>query len=240
MAKRLAGRFGYLGENPFRVTFHWDRLDQPLRWRNPRLIFCGSMGDLFHKDVPYEFFAQIMEIVVRRPDHTFLFLTKRVKRMCQYIEFGKNEKFPEAWPPKNAWFGITVEDQTAADERIPYFLGGSMINRFISVEPMLSHISLTRIPLIPGYQANINALGGFLYTDQEGIHEPNFPDIRWVIAGGETGSGARPLAGEWVTDIRDSCIENETPFFFKQWGGKLKCHLIGGKEYREYPKGMKG
>lgn len=85
MANRLAGRYGYPGDEPFRVTLHPDRLDAPLHWRKPRRVFVDSMGDLFHEDVPDEFIAAVFGVMAACPQHTFMVLTKRAERMAEWF-----------------------------------------------------------------------------------------------------------------------------------------------------------
>ena len=91
MAKRLAGRYGYPKDEPFGVTFHPDRLEQPMRWRKPRRIFVCSMSDLFHKDVPFKYIADVFQCIADCSQHIFLILTKRPERMKLF--------FDEWWNP---------------------------------------------------------------------------------------------------------------------------------------------
>ena len=81
MSKRLAGRNGYPKDNPFAVTLHPERLEEPLHWKKPQRIFLCSMGDWMHKDVPNEFIDKILDTITACPQHTFLTLTKRPKTL---------------------------------------------------------------------------------------------------------------------------------------------------------------
>ena len=91
MAKRLAGRCGYPADDPFRVTVHPIRLEEPLLMRKPQTIFVCSMGDLFHEDVPIEFVDQVFAVMALTPHLTYQVLTKRPGRMLQYINaYGAN------------------------------------------------------------------------------------------------------------------------------------------------------
>lgn len=190
MAQRLKGRYGYPKDNPFKITFHPDRLDQPLRWKKPRRIFVVSMGDLFHEDVTDKqidgIFERMTHPMMGMDHHTYLILTKRPERILA----GHQEHFAE-WP--NIWLGVTCENQQAADERIPILLQIPAAVRFVSCEPMLSEIDFSHLP-------------------ESGA------ELDWVICGGESGPGARPMHPDWARSIRDYCQAAGVPFFFKQWG----------------------
>ena len=205
MAMRLAGRFGYPADDPFRVTFHPDRLDQPIKWKKPRRVFVCSMGDLFHEDVQPEWIARVWDVMFDCPQHTFLVLTKRPERMRLFAEWfdrvqGRRFVYP------NVWLGVTVENQWAADERIPILLDAPAAHRFVSCEPLLGRVDLGRY------------VGWF--GEQSGID--------WVIAGGESGPGARPSNPDWFRSLRDQCQVVATPFYLKDNPG-----TIDGVEYRE-------
>jgi len=220
MAKRLAGRHGY-PESPheFDVTLHPDKLDQPLHWRKPRTVFVCSMSDLFHPDVSDERRAKMLAMPLLCPQHTFMFLTKRPQRMAdllnnkhflRYIEvvYTINVRRldlglpiePPKWPPKNAWGLVTVENQDRADKRIPWLLKTPFAVRGVSVEPMLGSVDIEH-----WLGDNFSSLyGGFA------------PGLSWIIAGAETGPGARPMDLAWARDLRDQCKEAGVPYFFKR------------------------
>ncbi|MDI9379758.1 MAG: phage Gp37/Gp68 family protein [Verrucomicrobiota bacterium] len=204
MATRLAGRYGYSADQPFRVTLRGSKLEQPFHWREPRMVFVCSMGDLFHDDVPDGFIDRVFGVIRKCPQHTFQILTKRPHGMCEYALSLSYRR-----PPSNVWLGTSVENQDAADSRIHHLLNTPAAVRFLSLEPLLG-------PL-PG-------------LNLEGIH--------WVIVGGESGPGARPMHPEWARDIRDQCVAAGVPFFFKQWGGvnkKRAGRLLDGREWNEMP-----
>ena len=108
LAKRLAGRHGYPKDEPFRVTFHSERLYQPLEWKKPLMIFLCSMSDFFHRDISDDYILQILDIIKRCPHHTFQILTKRSHRMVQISNKIKR------WP-SNVWIGVTVEAKKYKD-----------------------------------------------------------------------------------------------------------------------------
>ena len=217
MASRLRGRFGYPEDDPFKVTFHPDKIEQPLHWKKPRMIFVCSMGDLFHKDVLGPTIHQLIKLMkwdYKR--HTFLILTKRPERMRR-IWMNIDGTLPE-----NIWLGVTVENQQRADERIPILLQIPAAKRFVSIEPMLGPVDLQKIgPLLQAFNWKI-AKGG----------------LDWIICGGESGPGVRPMHPDWPRSIRDQCQAADVPFFFKQWGGvnkKTAGRLLDGQEWSEYP-----
>lgn len=178
MANRLRGRCGYPADEPFKVTLHKDRLEEPLRLKKPRRVFVCSMGDLFHEDVPFEFIASVFGVMANSSQNTYMVLTKRPQRMKEFFdwlylsaasyyardhrtvpydddrinvfimkiasEYGINLDFMRKWPLFNVWLGVTAENQARADERIPILLQIPAAVRFVSCEPLLSAIDLTK------------------------------------------------------------------------------------------------
>jgi len=116
------------------------------------------------------------------------------------------------WVLPNVWLGTSVEDQTRADERIPHLLATPAAVRFLSCEPLLGPVDLEFIEYYPGFYLN-----AFTGRDPEG-HCPDTPGLNWVIVGGESGPGARPMHPDWARQLRDQCAAAVVPFFFKQWG----------------------
>ena len=230
MSNRLKGRCGYDAENPFKITQHPDKMDQPLRWRKPRMIFVCSMGDLFHEDVPDEWILRVFNTIRKcspgvgdYPVHTFLILTKRPERMRNVImrmRFNRDKNpmmyldkegdltgYPIGQRIKNVWLGVTAENQARADERIPILLQIPAAVRFVSVEPMLGEVDMT-----------------FDVGTGEGHRDSFFNyGLSWAIVGGETGPGARPIHPAWVRSLRDQCQAAGVPFFFKSWGDWREC-----------------
>jgi len=197
-AKKLSRRFphDYAEGQPLpfsKVALHPDRLDIPLHWRKPRMVFVPSMGDLWHDDVPDEFIDRVFAVMAlagcerqrckggsrckhdeyessgcwmqdegfEQPAHTFQILTKRPERMRDYLrrrsewnqeiydaagDFGFTEMADSigllGWPLPNVWLGVSVENQKAADERIPLLLDTPAAVRFVSAEPLLGPLEL--------------------------------------------------------------------------------------------------
>ena len=262
MSKRLAGRCGYPFENPFKVTLHPDKLEQPLRWKKPRKIFVCSMGDLFHPDVSGDFLYEIWGIMAQCPQHIFMVLTKRPEIMRLWYDdiFIRLNPLYRKNPLPNIWLGVTAENQARADERIPILLRVPAAVRFVSVEPMLGPIELEH------YFPEYDYLPTCKYFRIAYGLDSNKPvivrsGIDWVICGGETGPGARPMHPDWVRSLRDQCVTAGVPFFFKSWGdwypdGKGLYHapsaifgdtvvhklgkkaagrLLDGREWSQYP-----
>lgn len=236
---RMAGRKFQNGKIPLQL--HPDRLDKPLRWRKPRRVFVNSLSDLFHPDVPDDFIDRVFAVMAIAERHTFQILTKRPGRMWEYLASERKngpacevaaqsrvarhaeeiaasrgedvsspwwDLFLEQWPPPNVWLGTSVENQQTADERIPLLLQCPAALLFLSGEPLLGAIDLKLVDP---------------YPHREGWPLEKTRAIGWVIAGGESGPGARPCHPDDVRSLRDQCVEagDGVPFFFKQWGEYL-------------------
>lgn len=221
---RLRGRCGYPKKEPFKPgTYHPNRMGQPLSWQKPCDIFVCSMGDLFHKEVCPEDIDRVFSIIRRCPQHTFRLLSKRPDRMEAYIrETGAAIARGFAagpWPLPNVQLGVTAENQPMLGKRIGYLLGTSAAVRFVSLEPLLGPVQLDHVDADSAGHPTmcfINALTG--RHDDMGRPCPDVNSLDWVIVGGETGPGARPMHPEWVRSLRDQCVAAGVPFFFKSWG----------------------
>lgn len=197
----------------------WEKaLDQPKRWRKPRMIFVNSMSDLFHENVPDEWINRIFQVMRDCPQHTFQILTKRAERMYIYMSarFGPyGDK-----PLPNVWLGVSAENQATARDRIPHLLSCYAAVRWVSLEPLLGPVDLRE------------------FDNVETQEESDRCDLNWVVVGGESGPHYRPMQSEWVHRILIHCKDTNTAFFFKQWGGKTSKangRLLGGVEWNEYP-----
>lgn len=128
---------------------------------------------------------------------------------------------PVAWPLPNAWIGVSVEDQRRADERIPDLLATPAAIRFVSAEPLLGPLDLyggDPDPRLGGVKAGPGLSLGQWWAPGDGPKAPPRPGVDWVIAGGESGPGARPMLRAWARSLHDQCAAAGIPFFFKQWG----------------------
>ena len=185
-------------------------MEQPLHWRKPRRVFVVSMGDLFHPGVPAPVQRKIFGVMLASPHHTFMLLTKRPSNMRAFIneyvrdifDMGDRKRLPDqdkAVLPSHIWCGTTVVNQEEAEKRIPPLLAIKCAVRFVSVEPMLGPVNLSRY------------MGGSACTKWD-------PGIGWVICGGESGQRARPMNPRWVRSLRNQCVTSSIPFLMKQWG----------------------
>lgn len=225
------------------------QLLQPLRWRRPRKIFWNAHGDLFHDAVPDEWIDRVFAVCALTPQHTHMILTKRSARMREYFQDpytgmhsldvrisdlmeqidpidDKDVSQPYHWPLPNVWLGVSVEDQQRADERIPDLLATPAAKRFISAEPLLGPVDLAGYLSAPWEQLVSTHLAG------DGIRRSDItgnacPGLDWVIVGGESGPGARPMHPNWVRSLRDQCAAAGTAFFFKQWGEFAPGEIAG-------------
>ena len=212
-ARRIAERFNgsKAFPNGFEPMFHGDRLIEPRKQSKPSRIFVSDMGDLFGDWVPAEWINEVLDVVRMTSRHTYLFLTKNPKR---YKEFN--------WP-QNAWLGTSVENQAAADERIPLLLQAPAAVRFISAEPLLGPIDLRLKPsrectCLGSCKGRKGLAAGW------GCALDYRKKLDWVITGGESGPNARPMHPDWVRSLRDQCQAAVVPFFFKSWGEWLQVH----------------
>jgi protein gp37 len=231
----------YFGRAFTDVRCHPERLQQPLRWRRPRRIFVNSMSDLFHEEVPDDFFDRAFSVMASAREHTFQILTKRPERMREYLSRfkpspprdgfitrdGKRSNDlargefcagPERWPLPNVWLGVSVEDQATADERIPILLQTPAALRFASVEPLLDRVTLDGLMI--GDETYLDALRGVEgATCQHLAVEPKRGNhLDWVIVGGESGPRARECRLEWIGSLVSQCCRAGVPCFVKQIG----------------------
>jgi protein gp37 len=252
-AERWRGTPGHHFENGFDVTLRPERLEQPLHWKRPRRIFVNSMSDLFHEAVPDEYIVRVFDVMQNARRHSFQVLTKRHARMRSFVtrylsgEFATEplDTSPLAGtidaPPPNIWLGVSVEDQKWADIRVPALLATPAAVRFLSCEPLLGPIDLRTIPYRGDVQYYVDALSRRYRTCRQyergtdcSFGLASLGQINWVIAGGESGPGARPMLPAWARSLRDQCQEARTPFLFKQWGawGPTGAVGIGGTDPR--------
>jgi len=327
MAQRLKAMGKAAYRNGFDVTLQPDRLGEPQGWRKHRTIFVCSMADLFHRDVPDDFIAQVFQVMADCPQHTFQLLTKRPERMAQWFHrwwkpekthtfcrHGKPHKAPNLflrqqacsecrsfflgclrgrnewkdepvtpnfratgkvdwwhrpdhvcdgfrWNPRgdqhgvaveltggyisvrqdalsgafpaplsNVWLGVTVEDASCL-WRIDKLMECAAAVRFVSCEPLLGSVDLS-LPTRT-FERSDGTLGCAHCCNKDRCDDASHllrsecPYCRgtgkarildWIICGGETGPGARPMHPDWARALRDQCQAAVVPYFFKGWG----------------------
>lgn len=177
----------FFGENHWREPLRWNREAEASGER--KRVFCASMADVFEdrEDLaPWR--DRLWELIEATPSLDWLLLTKRPECISRMVPWSRT------WP-KNVWLGTTAENQEQADLRIPYLVSFPAKVRFVSCEPLLGSLDLSR----------------WLKTK-------NKKGINWVIAGGESGAKARPMNPAWAENLRDQCLAAKVPFHFKQWG----------------------
>ncbi len=264
------------------VRFVAEHLADPLRWRRPRRIFVNSMSDLFHEALTNEQIAAVFGVMAAAGSHTFQVLTKRSRRMREWFAWARRDftdrqrgiasapntframldaafdvlgppskpaldaawhaHDDDRWPLPNVWLGVSAENQAAADERIPDLLATPAAVRWVSAEPLLGPLNLNaKCP--PFYAPHLR-------SDR----------ISWVVAGCESGPGARPADVEWFRALRDQCATAGVAFFLKQavrrggewtdWkdviglgpgskqkaGGVIELPYLDGVQHAEMPK----
>lgn len=200
-------------------------LAKPLTWSTRRRVFVNSMSDLFHASVTDRQIATMFGVMTAAKQHAFQVLTKRAQRSAEwstwfwqeerdlcgwtvealerggYRKTGKGTPFDVDLDPlqyqsgpqgpfPNVWMGTSVENQKTADERIDWLVGTRWAVKWLSIEPLLGPINLA----------------------------PWIGKLDWIVVGGESGHGARPMNPEWVCDLRDQAAAAGVPFLFKQWG----------------------
>jgi len=205
------------------VESHEDELLLPYKWKKPERVFVNSMSDLFHEDVDFYFIQKVMKVIHEKPTHTFMILTKRADRMLRFFKWFDNPNLAINFP--NLWLGVSVEDQTRANERIPILLQIPAAVRFLSCEPLWRAVDLGNVLMDKTNPTYANCLDGGYFLDKD-----TAPKIHWVIAGGESGNKARPMLPDWVRTLSDQCATAKVPFYFK-----LGCNWHQGTHI-DFPK----
>lgn len=172
-------------------------------------VFCASLADVFDNEVPDEWRFDLFKLIIDTPHLDWLLLTKRISNAAKMLPniasrfdamLDSNDRYR---PLPNVWLGATVVNQEEADRDIPKLLAIPAAVRFLSMEPLLGEVSF---------------VGMWVPYENPAIHENMLEALDWVIVGGESGTGARPMNPEWVRSLRDQCHAVGTAFLFKQWG----------------------
>lgn len=225
-----------------------------------------SLCDWLDPEVPWEWLAELLDVIRLTPWLDWQLLTKRPvlwsrqidRQVLLSLEMRKEPETADlrawltAWlggtPPANVWIGWTAETQARADERTPALLQIPAVVRFVSVEPMLGPVDL----MLSSYGVDEDGKIRCRCGSNCGVCSSWKAAINWVICGGESGPGARPMHPDWARSLRDQCAAAGVPFFFKQWGewiptappvrvGKqLAGRQLDGREHNEIPEVCRG
>lgn len=215
-----------------------DRLDQPLRWQRPRLIFVNSMSDLFHDDVPFDYIAAVFGVMAASPRHTFQVLTKRPQRMLQFFAWLDSQPSPGALRDPRVWWcghnarvnGCDVHmresDKPAKESRnIAESTLWPLPNVHLGVSAGNQEGADERIPLL------LQAPAAVRWVSAEPLLGPidfgalgdgswlgGTTKLDWIVVGGESGSGARACDINAVRGVVEQCREAGVPVHVKQLG----------------------
>jgi protein gp37 len=188
-------------------VFKWDRASEAAGERHR--VFCASLADVFDNQVSRDWRLDLFHSIAATPHLDWLLLTKRPKNIRNMLP----PNWGEGWP--NVWLGTTVENQQEADRRIPHLLAVPARVRFLSCEPLLGPVDLTRIDCT---SVDPDSRGITLDALTGGRKSSTPWHINWVICGGESGPKARPMHPDWARSLRDQCQAAGVAFHFKQWG----------------------
>ncbi|MGW0334264.1 DUF5131 family protein [Streptomyces sp. NPDC003011] len=252
------------GSRANRAVHHEGRIIQPCLWRKTgqRVL----VRDLFHFDVPDRFITRVLEEMEVNKQHTFVVLTEHPGRMRDLVEQREARKRKYAakfdmvpdhrmrtspaaedararakTPPANIWLGVQVTDQQTAETRIPTLLETPAATRFVACEPLTGpvdlHDYLTELRDVTDPYADAPEGAVVDGMERHGEQWHRIARLHWVIAGGGSGTGARPLHPQWARDIRDACARSDVPFYFTQHGEYRAVPVVddpnfgGGRAY---------
>ncbi len=208
--------------------------NQPRRWDRKAFaagirqrVFCASLADVFDNEVDPAWRADLFTLIRETPNLDWLLVTKRIGNAA------KMAAAAGGWPA-NVWLGATIVNQEEADRDVPKLLATAGPRyRFLSMEPLLGPVDLRKL-VLPGTQpGQFNALTGEVaftsLIERSGtvfMGPLETPHLNWIIVGGESGAGARPMHPDWARNLRDQCAAASVPFLFKQWGEwRLATHV---------------
>ena len=229
-----AGERRRTSEANWREPIKWDRKAKAEGVR--RRVFCASLADVFDNQISPEWRADLWTLIGSTPNLDWLLLTKRPQNIAKMVPVTDSaapgyRPWNRRWPWPNVWLGATVEDQARADRNIPALLAVPAIVHFVSAEPLLGPILFGQVSDDRKQTSNwLSGISGTMYSD--GPDFDHGTKLDWVIVGGESGPGARPLMPTWARVIRDQCALERVPFLFKQWGDWHPCFNIGGVAYQ--------
>ena len=198
-------------------------------------VFCASLADVFDNAIDPAWSADLWMLIRECVQLDWLLLTKRPQNIAKMLPFD----WGDGWP--HVWLGTSAGTQKTADQNIPHLLATPAMRRFVSCEPMLGTVDLTRLAMRNIFRGIRDVDDPYLpkhffdaLTGQFDIHpihnaEPNWGKLDWVICGGESGPKARPMHPDWAHSLRDQCRDADVPFFFKQWG-EFEADQVGPEQ----------
>lgn len=199
------------------------RRTSPANWRKPLVwnkadaeffaahgrrqrVFCASLADVFDNAVDPTWRRDLFDLIELTPNLDWLLLTKRIGNVFEMVSRAKCHDWLVG--RRNVWLGATIVNQEEADRDIPKLLAVPAARRFLSMEPLLGPVDLTATPA-----------GDIICRCAGCMAMSPHSRLDWVIVGGESGAGARPMHPDWARDLRDQCAAAGVPYLFKQWGG---------------------
>ncbi|OJA71092.1 hypothetical protein BGV72_31565 [Burkholderia ubonensis] len=232
---------------------------KPLQWNRDgtfyaihgrrQRVFCASLADVFDNEVDLLWRRDLFQLIADTPNLDWLLLTKRIGNVPTMLRHIGVDKLPD-----NVWLGATIVNQAEADRDIPKLLGAPARVRFLSMEPLLGPVELHA----DWIDRNL-ARGRFGCVTPDVDTPARYimpPTLDWVIVGGESGHGARPMHPDWARSLRDQCASAGVAFHFKQHGewapgsgdfgaGRFETAAIardgrvapGGHRVEDYPDG---
>lgn len=235
-AMRMARRLELMGQEKYRglttmtkagavwngvVRLDEDSLDAPLHWKKPKRIFVNSMSDMAHEALSVHDIDKLFDVMHAAHWHTFQPLTKREDVLLDYMkgfaarrtDWATHSGLDHApWPLRNVHLGLSIEDPDRLAIRGPVAVELAAMGwmTWFSIEPLLEGVDVR--PFLPKAPT------------------PDSPGVRWVVVGGESGSGARPFNIQWARDIVAQCRERGVPVFVKQFGANVRDRNDAGFE----------
>lgn len=216
----------------WRDPVKWDRdaRQKGIRYR----VFCASLADVFDNAVADAWRADLWNLIRATPNLDWIIVTKRIGNAAKMVppDWGRG------WP--HVWILATVCNQAEADRDIPKLLATAAAVRGISYEPALGLVDVGYLridddnfldALTGEFISRARMSGGG--TAMIRVNKPVYPPLDWIICGGESGPGARPIHPDWARSMRDQCEAAGVAFFFKQWGAWTPGENVPGD--RRYP-----
>lgn len=221
----------------WRKPLQWDKraAAEGVRYR----VFCASLADWLDNEVPIAWLVDLLDLIRQTPHLDWLLLSKRIgnweSRMRAAARYAEDEpsqrgddgdlfEWIDGWlcgiEPKNVWLGATVINQQEADRDIPKLLSVPARVRWLSMEPLLGPVVLQGLAADETMEDNEFRESLRIEANKNGFAGPG-NTIGWIVVGGESGPGARPMHPDWARSLRDQCVAADVPFLFKQWGDWL-------------------